>query len=152
MVANCIISPLLAFLVPWRAVTWEISWAITPASSDSSCAQNQAAIDVEESAGQREGVDFVGVDDFDSERHARVGVAHQVLSHAVHIFGDYGIINHLGRALDFLGKSLAERDFTFEGVEVDALADAAIADGVDVFLGVLRTYRILLLHRSALRG
>src|SRR5437773_1793976 len=34
MVASCINSPLVAFLVPCRAVTWEISWAMTPASSD----------------------------------------------------------------------------------------------------------------------
>src|SRR5881275_329336 len=37
--SNWVSSPLVAWQVPWRAVTCEISWAITPASSDSSCAR-----------------------------------------------------------------------------------------------------------------
>jgi len=61
-----------------------ISWAITPASSDSSWARRiRAAIDVEEAAGQSERVDFIGIDDLDGEGNARVGVAHEILADAI---------------------------------------------------------------------
>jgi hypothetical protein len=42
---------------------------------------------------------------------------------------------------------LAEGDFAFEGEEVDTFADVAIADGFDVFLGILGVHGILLLDR-----
>ena len=41
-------------------------------------------------------------------------------------------------ALDVLRERFAESDFFFEGVEVEALAHVAVADGVDVFFGVAR--------------
>ena len=50
--------------------------------------ENQSAVDVEESAGQREGVDFIVIEDLDGEGHARVGVAHQVLTNAIDVFVD----------------------------------------------------------------
>ncbi len=115
-------------------------------------AQDQAAVDVEKSARQREGVDFVGVDDFDGEGNARIRIAHQVLSHAIHVLGDNGIVDQLRRALHFLRESLAERDLALQRIEVNTFADAAIANGFHVFLGILRVDRVLLLDRLRLPG
>jgi hypothetical protein len=110
-------------------------------------AKDQAAVDIEKAAGEGEGVDFVGVDDLDGEGHAGIGIADEVLAHAIDVFSDDGIVNHLGRAFDFLSELLAEGDFAFEGEEVDTFADVAIADGFDVFLGILGVHGILLLDR-----
>ena len=49
--------------------------------------QDQPRVHVEESAGKRERVQFVGVNDLDGERHLRIGVPHQVLAHAVDVLG-----------------------------------------------------------------
>jgi hypothetical protein len=100
-------------------------------------AEDQAAVDVEKASGEGEGVDFVGVDDLDGEGHAGVGVADEVLADTVDVFGDDGVIDELGGPLDFLGELLAEADFAFQGVQVYTLANAAVADGFDVFLGIL---------------
>ncbi len=113
-------------------------------------AEDQAAVDVEEAAGEGEGVDLVGVDHLDGEGHAGVGVADEVLADTVDVFGDDGVINELGGLLDFLGELLAEANFAFEGVQVDPFANAAVADGFDVFLGILGLDRLLL--RDGLEG
>ncbi len=115
-------------------------------------AEDQAAVDIEKSTRQCEGVDFVGIDHFDGEGHARIGIAHQVLPHAVHVFGDHRVIDQLGGALDFLRESLAEGDFVLQRIQIDAFADAAIANGFHVFLGVFGIDGILLLDRLLLPG
>ena len=96
--------------------------------------QDQAGVHEEESAGQREGVHFFGIEHLDGERNLGVGVADQVLAHAVDVFGDDRIVDDLGLALHFLRQLLAERDLLLERVEVHALADIAIADLVGIFL------------------
>src|SRR6266566_4368551 len=111
------------------------------------CAEDQAAVHIEEAAGEREGVDFVGINNLDGEGNARVRIAHQVLADAVDVFGDHGIVNQLRGALDFLGQLLAQGDFALQRVEVHAFANAAIADGLDVFLGILWIYGVFLLNR-----
>ncbi len=111
------------------------------------CAEDQAAVYIEETAGEREGVDFVRINNLDGEGNARVRIAHQVLADAVDVFGDHGIVNQLRGTLDFLGQLLAQGDFALERVEVHAFADAAIADGLDVFLGILWIYGVFLLNR-----
>src|SRR6266550_132624 len=65
--------------------------------------QDQAAVHVEEAAGQCEGVDFVGIDHLDGEGNSRIGIANQVLTNAVDVFGDHWIVNEFRGALDFLG-------------------------------------------------
>ena len=115
-------------------------------------AEDQAAIDVEEAAGKSESVHFIGVDHLDREGYFCVGVANKVLADAIDVFGDDGVVNHFGGALDFLGEMLAEGDFAFEGIEIDALAEVAIADVVDVFLGILGIDGVLLGNRLILGG
>ena len=100
--------------------------------------QDQAGVHEEEAARQRERVHFFGVEHLDGEGHLGVGVAHQVLADAVDVLGDDRIVDDLGLALDFLRQLLAEGDFFLERVEVDALADIAIADFVGIFLLCLR--------------
>ena len=99
--------------------------------------QDQPGIDEEESAGKRKGVDLLGVDHLDRERDLGIGIAHQVLAHAIHILGDDRVVDDLGLALDFLRHLLAERDLLFERIEVHPLAYVAVADLVWVFLLVL---------------
>ena len=53
--------------------------------------QNQPGVDVEEAARQSQGVDLVGVDDLDGERHLAVGVLHDVLADAVHVFRNHRV-------------------------------------------------------------
>jgi len=77
-------------------------------------AQDQAAVDVEKASGKRECVDFIGVDHFDGEGNFCIGVADQVLPHAVHVFSDDRVIDQFGRAFDFLRESFAEGNFLFE--------------------------------------
>ena len=110
-------------------------------------AEDQAAIDVEEAAGESESVHFIGVDHFNSEGYFCVGIANKVLTDAIDVFGDDGVVNHFGGAFDFLGERLAEGDFAFEGIEIDALAEIAIANVVDVFLGILGVDGVLLGNR-----
>ncbi len=42
--------------------------------------QNEARVHVEKSARQREGIEFVGINHLDGERHLGIRVAHQVLA------------------------------------------------------------------------
>ena len=105
--------------------------------------ENQTAVDVEESAGKRERVDFVGFDDFDREWNLRVGVPDEILADAVDVFVDRRIVDQLDLAFDFRGQLAAHRDLFFERDEVDAaLVDVAISDVVDI--GILRLFAFLL--------
>jgi hypothetical protein len=72
------------------------------------------------------------------------------LAYAVHVLGDDRVIDELGGALNLLGKGLAEGDFVFERIEIDALADIAVADGLNIFLGILGMDGILLGNRLIL--
>ena len=109
-------------------------------------AENQAAVYIKETAGKSESVDLVRVNHLDGEGNLGVGVAHEVLPDAVYVFGDDRIINQLGGTLDFLGKALAQSDFLLNRKPVHFATDFAIADGLDVFLSVLRIDGIFLLH------
>ena len=95
--------------------------------------QDQAGVHEEEAARQREGVHFLGIQHLDGEGNLGVGVADQVLPDAVDVLGDDRVVDDLGLALHFLRQLLAESDLLLQGVEIDALADVAIAD----FLGIL---------------
>ena len=77
-------------------------------------AQDQPAVNVEESAWQSEGIHHIGIDHLYGEGHLGVGVAHQVLPHTIDILTHHWIINQLGRALNLLRQGLAERDFPFD--------------------------------------
>ncbi len=110
-------------------------------------AEDQAAVHIKKAAGQRESVDFVGIDDFDGEGNARIGIAHQVLANAIDVFRNDGVVNELGGALNFLSQLLAEGDFAFERKKVNALANVTVTDGFDVFLGVLGSDGVLLRDR-----
>ncbi len=59
--------------------------------------EDQAGVDVEEAAGQRHGVDLVGVEDLDGERHLAVGVLHEVLADAVDVLDDDGVGDQVRR-------------------------------------------------------
>ena len=99
---------------------------------------DEAGVDVEVTAGQRERVHLVGIDHLDCEWHPSVRVANEVLPDPVDVLGDDRVVDDLGVLLD-LGRELpAELDFLLEAVEVDGLADAALADLRDIFLGVFR--------------
>ena len=56
-------------------------------------AKDQAAINIEKSAGKSEGVDLIGVDDFDGEGNTGVGIADEILADAVDVFDDDGVID-----------------------------------------------------------
>ena len=90
-----------------------------------------------EPAGQSEGVQIVRVDDLAGNGHLGVGVPHQALADPVHVFADQRIVEHARLPLHFLGQLLAQRNFLFDGIEIDALADIAIADLVDILLLVV---------------
>ncbi len=96
--------------------------------------QNQAGVDVEESAGQRQGVDLVRIDDLDGERNLAIGVLDDVLADAVDVFHDHRIGDELGALLDLRGVHLAHLDLGVGRVPVAhaAPADIAIAHCVHV--------------------
>jgi len=102
--------------------------------------ENQPRVHEEEAARQRERVNVFRIDDLDGEWHLGVGVAHQVLAHPVHIFGNHRIVDNLRLPLDVLRELLAQRDFFIDRVEIDALADVAIADLVGILLFVAGPY------------
>ncbi len=87
------------------------------------------------------------IDDFDGEGNARIGIAHQVLANAIDVFRNYGVVNQLGGALNFLSQLLAEGDFAFKRKKVNAFAHVTVADGFDVFLRVLGSDGVLLRDR-----
>ena len=57
---------------------------------------------------------------------------------AVDVLGHDGIVDDLRLALHFLRHLLAQRDFFLDRVEVDTLADIAIADLIGIFFLVRR--------------
>src|SRR5580704_13830326 len=94
--------------------------------------QDQAGIDVEESARKRESVDAVVVDHLDGERHFCVGIANQVLAEPVHIFGDDRVLNEMGTRVNLLGVLMPHVDLALDAVPVPHTAPAshvAVADG-----------------------
>ena len=99
--------------------------------------QDQPGVHEEEAARQRHRVHFFGVQHLDRDRHLRVRVADEVLADAIDVLGDDRIVDDFRLALDLLRDLLAERDLLLDRVEVDALADVAIADGIGIFLFVL---------------
>ena len=101
-------------------------------------AQEEAGVDEEKTARQRERVHFTAVDQLDREGHLGVGVPHQILPHAIDVFGDHRVIDDLRVAFHVLRQRLAESDLLLERVEVHSLADLAVADRVNVFFLVLR--------------
>src|SRR6266404_5496515 len=97
--------------------------------------EDQARINVEETAGQREGINVVRINDLDDEWHLRIGVADQVLAQPVDVFADSRISDQLGGGLDLQGVVLAHRDLLFQTVPVSEAAAAAsfsASYGVDV--------------------
>src|SRR5258708_32722480 len=98
--------------------------------------QNQAGIYIEEPAGQREGVDLVGIDDLDGKGHFGVGIAHQVLPDAVYVFVDDRVLNQLYGLFNLHGILLAHANLFFDRIPVEP-ADLAVADGVDIFLAAI---------------
>jgi hypothetical protein len=74
------------------------------------------------------------------------------LANAVYVFGYDGIIDELGSAFDFLSELLAKAYFAFERIEIGAFAYVTVADGVDIFLGILGVHGILLRNRLILRS
>ena len=98
----------------------------------------ESRVDIEETAGQCEGIDVIRVNDLDGERYLRVGVAYQVLADAVHL-GDHRVADHLGAGFHLLGIGLAHADFAFNRVPVAkaAAANLAVADGVHVVLAAV---------------
>src|SRR5208282_4280989 len=113
--------------------------------------EDQAAVHVEEAAWQRESVHHIRIDHLDREGHARVRIAHQVLPDAIHVFHHHWIIDKFCRAVHLLRQLLAERDLVLQGIEVEALADVAIADGVNVILAARLYVRLVLLRERWLR-
>ena len=63
--------------------------------------QQQTLVDVKETTRQCKRIDFVRVDDFDRERHLRVGVQNDVLTHAIYVLGDHRVVDKLRLAIDF---------------------------------------------------
>ena len=96
--------------------------------------QDQARVDEEEAARKREGVDILGVDHLDRERNLGVGIAHQVLAHAIDVLGDLGIVDDLGLPLDLLRQAFAERDLLLDRVDVQPGVDLAVADLIGIVI------------------
>ena len=99
--------------------------------------QKQAGIDEEEPARQGKCVHFFRIQHLDGEGDLGVGVPHQILAHAVDVLRDDRVVDDLALALHFLGQLFAEGDFFLQRVEVHALADIAVSDGVRVLFLVL---------------
>ncbi len=95
---------------------------------------DQAGVYENVAAGQREGVEAVVFDDFERERNLGVGIARQVLSHAIDEFGNERVVDDLGLARDFGSELLAERHFLLDRIQVEALADVTVADQIGVAL------------------
>ena len=94
--------------------------------------ENQAAIDVEKAAWQRKRVHHVRINHLNREWHARIGVPHQILSYAVDVFHHHRIINEFCGAVHLLRELFAQRDLVLERVEVEPLANVAIANRIHI--------------------
>ncbi len=62
--------------------------------------QDQPGIHIEKPARQGERVDFIGVNDLDSEGYLRIRIAHQILADAVHVFCNHRVGDHLHAVID----------------------------------------------------
>src|SRR5947209_6098192 len=98
--------------------------------------QNQSGVHVEEAARKGESVDFVGIHNFDRERHLSIRVTDQVLADAVYILIHHRVLNHPHALFDLLGIFLAHADFFFNRIPVHA-AELAVADGVYVIFAAI---------------
>src|SRR5208283_705740 len=114
--------------------------------------QDQAAVNVEETAGQRESIHFIGIDNLDRKGNLSVGIANQILPHAIHILRNDWVVNQLRTALHFLRERFAERNFVFQGVKVNSLADVAVPNRIHVVFRVFRVNSLLLRNRSIPSG
>ena len=118
--------------------------------------EDESLVDVEEAAGQREGVDLVGVYDLDGEGDLGVRVEHDVLADAVYVLGDDGVVYELGLAVYFRGELSAEADFLVNAArdlgDEDALVDVALAYEPRVFLLGERLAGVGRRRRGRLRG
>ena len=113
--------------------------------------QNQPGVHVEESAGQGHRVDHVGINDLDGERHLRVRVANQILSDAVHVLGNDGIVDQFDLGLDLLGILAPARDLSLNGVPVAYAASAthvAVPDCIYVGLAAVMLDLAVILGRQ----
>ena len=115
--------------------------------------QNQSAVHIEKAARQGKRVDFVRINHFDGERHFGVGIPHQILADAIHVFRDHRVGDHLGGPFHFLRGALSECDFALQGIEVYALSHTPVPDGINVFLrtGFDALRRLILVRRRRLR-
>src|ERR1035441_8774328 len=75
-----------------------------------------AGVDVKEAARQRHGVDLVGIDHLDGERHLTVGVLHDVLAHPVHVLHHHRIGHQVRRLLNLHRVLLAHADLAVDRV------------------------------------
>ena len=82
-------------------------------------------------------IHLLAIDHAKCERHFGVRVARQILPHAVDIFGENGIVVNLRFARHFVGQLFAPRHFLVDGIEVETLADIAVADLAGIVLLVL---------------
>ena len=104
------------------------------------CRQDQSGIDIEKTTRQSEGIDVVGVDYLDCERHLRIGIAHQVLSHPVDVFSHHRVLDQLHRGFDLLGILLAHGDLFLHAIPVaqsGLAAHVAIAYSFDIRLAAV---------------
>ena len=115
--------------MPCRAATCAISCAITPASSASvSAFRIRPEFTKKKPPGRAKA--------FTSSESSTLIVKGTLASElrtrfwpdAVDVLGDHRIVDDLGLALHFLGQLLAQADLFLQRVEVDALADIAVAD------------------------
>src|SRR5690348_11496067 len=95
--------------------------------------ENQGAVHIQKSAGKAVGAgNIAGVDDLGGEGNFGVGIADDLLSEAVDV-GVHGIVvDHLGGAIETRRDIAAEFELALYRVQVEAVADAALADVVDV--------------------
>ena len=76
--------------------------------------ENEAGIHIKESTGKREGIDLIGFHDFYSEGDLRIRVANDVLSDAIDVFADRGVVEQFDLPLDFRSELPAHPDFLLE--------------------------------------
>ena len=107
--------------------------------------ENESFIYVKETARQCERVYFVRINDLDRERHLCIGVQHDVLPNAVHVFGDNRIVDKLGLAIDLRSRLASHPHFLFSGAAHlgdDSGIDVPLADHGRVFVSRERFVRL----------
>ena len=76
--------------------------------------EDEAGIHIKESTGKREGIDLVRFDNLDGEGNLRIRVANDVLSDAIDVFADRGVVEQFDLPLDFCSELPAHPDFLLE--------------------------------------